>query len=116
VPIQFTPCQPFFDTVVANSDAFYYNTLVIFCFIQFSLNKIQDILLTNHGANKELNNHNIYNIHNWIDLNTHNLKTIDKINIHKKQTHHDIKKETTNKKIGNMFYVAGGRGGNSINL
>jgi hypothetical protein len=44
------------------------------------------------------------------------LKTIDKINIHKKQTHHDIKKETTNKKTGNMFYVAGGRGGNSINL
>jgi hypothetical protein len=25
--------------------------------------KIQDILITNHGASKELNNHNIYNIH-----------------------------------------------------
>jgi hypothetical protein len=46
---------------------------------------MQDILLTNHGAHKELNNHNIYNIHNWIDLNTHNMKTIDRINIHKKQ-------------------------------
>jgi hypothetical protein len=45
---------------------------------------MQDILLTNHGAHKELNNHNIYNIHNWIDLNTHNMKTIDRINIHKK--------------------------------
>jgi hypothetical protein len=46
--------------------------------------KMQDILLTNHSAHKELNNHNIYNIHNWIDLNTHNMKTIDRINIHKK--------------------------------
>jgi hypothetical protein len=38
--------------------------------------KIQDILLTNHGAHKELNNHNIYNIHNWIDLNTHTVEFV----------------------------------------
>ena len=50
----------------------------------------QDILLTNHGAHKELKNHNIYNIHKWIDFNTHNMKTIDRINIHKKQTQHVI--------------------------
>jgi len=65
------------------------------------------ILLTNHGAHKELNNHNIYNIHNWIDLNTHNMKTIDRINVHIKQTQHDIFKETINKKTVNMLYVAG---------
>jgi hypothetical protein len=41
------------------------------------------------------------------------MKTIDRINIHKKQTQHDILKETLNKKTGNMFYVA--RGGDSIN-
>ena len=50
-------------------------------------------------------------IHDWIDLNTHNMKTIDRINIHKKQTQHDILKATINKKTGNMFYVAGGGGG-----
>ena len=71
--------------------------------------KIQDILLTNHGAHKELNNHNIYNMHNWINLNTHNMKTIDRINIHIKQTQHDILKETiiNKNKTRNMFYVAG---------
>ena len=35
------------------------------------------------------------------------MKTIDRINIHKKQTQHDILKEIINKKTGNMFYVAG---------
>jgi len=67
-------------------------------------------------AYKELNNHNIYNIHNWIDLNTHNMKkTIDRIHIHIKQTQHDILKETIKKKTVNMFCVAKKRGGDSIN-
>jgi hypothetical protein len=38
VPFQFTPWPSFFDIVVANSDTFFYNTLVIFFFKQFSLN------------------------------------------------------------------------------
>ena len=38
-------------------------------------------------------------------------KTIDRINIHKKQTQHDILKETINKKTENMFYIARGGGG-----
>jgi hypothetical protein len=38
VSIQFTPCQPFYDIMpLTNSDAFLYNKLVIFCFIQFFL-------------------------------------------------------------------------------
>jgi hypothetical protein len=36
------------------------------------------------------------------------MKTIDRINIHKKQTQHDILIETINKKTENMFYVAKG--------
>ena len=99
--------------------------------------KVQDILLTNQGAHKELNNHNIYNIHNWINLNTHDMKTTDRINnhmktndrinihmktndrinIHKKQTQHDILKETINRKTGNMFYVCSkGVGGGATPL
>ena len=32
--------------------------------------KIQDIVLTNHCAHKELNNHNIYSIHKKISIKT----------------------------------------------
>jgi hypothetical protein len=35
-------------------------------------------------------------------------KTIDRINIHKKQTQHDILKETINKKTENMLWVSPG--------
>jgi hypothetical protein len=43
VPIQFTPCQPFFDIIVVNS---------VYCFIQFSLNssiwyRLSPILIEN---------------------------------------------------------------------
>ena len=64
---------------------------------------MQDILLTNHGAHKELNNHNIYNKHNWIDLNTHNMKTIDRINIHKKQKNVNVHYHRTCGTIGSDY-------------
>jgi hypothetical protein len=43
------------------------------------------------------------------------MKTIDRINIHKKQTQHDILIETINKKTENMFYVAKGGGATPYN-
>jgi hypothetical protein len=42
------------------------NNTVKSMFKRLIILKIQDILLTNHGAHKELNSHNIYNIHNLI--------------------------------------------------
>ena len=40
VPIQFTPCQPLLTLLSRLLMLFFYNTHVIFCFVQFSLNSL----------------------------------------------------------------------------